>query len=407
VLAPLYLLSVSTAGNPNQLTNEMRIMSDFIKSQIDARNNLIAQAREVLDFAEAEKRGLSAEENQKIARIEADIDSADTAISTARSIADREARASEAAASFTPTTASVNTDADILRSIASGEMRSYEFARENRTLVPSSNTVGQSFYDQVFEIAQLVGPLLTTSEVFNTTSGENLVIPTVTATSTSGSVAAGGTISESNPTFSSITLGAEKYGALVQAASELVADAGFNITQYIAQNLGTSLGLQANSVLTTKLSAAAGSVVTGGTGVGGAASYENLIDLVYGIADGARVLPGLGFMMGKSAIAAARKLKDGAGNYIWTNSAVPGQPSTLLGYSVFENPNLAAVGTSAKSVLFGHLPSFKVRVAGGIQIAQSSDFAFNTDTVTYRGLIRLDGGLTHATHIGYFKGGAS
>jgi len=374
---------------------------------MDARNNLIAQAREVLDIAEAEKRGLSAEENQKIARIEADIDQADTAISTARSISEREARAAEAAASFAPASAAANTDADILRSIASGEVRGYEFAREARTLVPSSNTVGQSFYDQVFEIAQLVGPMLTVSEVFNTTSGENLVIPTVTATSSAGSVAAAGTISESNPTFSSITLGAEKYGALVQVAQELVSDAGFNITSYIAQQLGTSLGLQANSVLTTKLSAAAGSVVTGGTGVSGAASYENLIDLVYGIADGARVLPGLGFQMAKSGIAAARKLKDGAGNYIWTNSAVPGQPATLLGYPVYENPNVAAVGTAAKSVLFGHLPSFKVRVAGGIRVDQSADYAFNTDTVTYRGLIRLDGGLTHATHIGYFKGGAS
>jgi HK97 family phage major capsid protein len=383
-------------------------MSDFIKSQMDARNNLIAQAREVLDFAQAEKRGLSAEENTKIARIEADIDQADTAIETARKLADREARASEAAASFIPSVSvPENNDADILRSIASGEMRGHEFAREARTLVPSSNTVGQSFFDQVFEIAQLVGPMLTVSEVFNTTSGENLVIPTVTATSTSGSVAAGSAIGESNPTFSSITLGAEKYGALVQVAQELVTDAGFNITSYIAQQLGTSLGLQANSVLTTKLSAAAGSVVTGGTGVAGAASYENLIDLVYGIADGARVLPGLGFQMSKSGIAAARKLKDGAGNYIWTNSAVPGQPATLLGYPVYENPNVAAVATGAKSVLFGHLPSFKVRVAGGIRVDQSTDFAFNTDTVTYRGLIRLDGGLTHATHIGYFKGGAS
>jgi HK97 family phage major capsid protein len=383
-------------------------MSDFIKSQMDARNNLIAQAREVLDFAQAEKRGLSAEENQKIARIEADIDSADTAIETARKLADREARASEAAASFVPSLpVSENSDADILRSIAMGEIRGHEFGREARTLVPSANTVGQSFYDQVFEIAQLVGPMLTVSEIFNTTSGENLVIPTVTATSTSGSVAAAGTISESNPTFSSITLGAEKYGALVQVAQELVSDAGFNITSYIAQQLGTSLGLKANSVLTTKLADAAGSVVTGGTGVSGAASYENLIDLVYGIADGARVLPGLGFQMSKSGIAAARKLKDGAGNYIWTNSAVPGQPATLLGYPVYENPNVASVAPSAKSVLFGHLPSFKVRVAGGIRVDQSTDFAFNTDTVTYRGLIRLDGGLTHATHIGYFKGGAS
>jgi HK97 family phage major capsid protein len=276
-------------------------MSDFIKTQMDARNNLIAQAREVLDFAEAEKRGLSAEENQKIARIEADIDSADATIETARKLADREARASEAAASFSPSVSvPENTDADILRAIASGEMRGYEFTREARALVPSSNTVGQSFLAQVFEVAQLVGPMLTTSEVFNTASGENLVIPTVTATSTAGSVAAAGTISESNPTFSSITLGAEKYGALVQIASELVSDAGFNISSYIAQQLGTSLGLQANSVLTTKLSAAAGSVVTGGTGVGGAASYENLIDLQYGIADGARVLPGLGWMMSKT-----------------------------------------------------------------------------------------------------------
>jgi len=383
-------------------------MSDFIKSQMDARNNLIAQAREVLDFAEAEKRGLSAEENTKIARIEADIDSADTAISTARSIADREARATEASASFAPSTNSpANSDADILRSIAMGETRGHEFTRELRTLVPSANTVGQSFYDQVFEIAQLVGPMLTVSEVFNTTSGENLVIPTVTATSSSGSVAAAGTISESNPTFSSLTLGAEKYGALCQIAQELVTDAGFDITRYIAQQLGTSLGLQVNSVLTTKLSTAAGSVVTGGTGVSGVATYENLIDLVYGIADGARVLPGLGFMMSKTGIAAARKLKDGAGNYIFTYSAVDGQPGTLLGYPIFENPNIAATGTGAKSVLFGHLPSFKVRVAGGMRVDQSADFAFNTDTVTYRGLMRVDGGLTHASHIGFFKGGAS
>lgn len=379
-------------------------MSDFIKSQMDARNNLIAQAREVLDIAEAEKRGLSAEENQKIARIEADIDSADTAISTARSIADREARAAEASASFAPATyAPANSDADILRSIAMGETRGHEFTRELRTLVPSTNTVGQSFYDQVFEIAQLVGPMLTVSEVFNTTSGENLVIPTVTATSTSGSVAAAGTISESNPTFSSITLGAEKYGALVQVAQELVTDAGFDISSYLAQQLGTSLGLKVNDVLTTKLSAAAGSVVRG-TATNFAAQYEDLIDLVYGIADGARVLPGLGFQMSKTGIAAARKLKDGSGAYIWTDSAVPGQPATLLGYPVFENPNIAAVGTAAKSVLFGHLPSFKVRVAGGMRVDQSADFAFNTDTVTYRGLMRVDGGLTHATHIGFYQG---
>jgi HK97 family phage major capsid protein len=382
-------------------------MSDFIKGQAEVRNNLIAQMREVLD--DAEKRGgLTAEDSQKIDRIEADIAQRDAAIATAQKVAQRSAEAAESAGSFAPEVAPASSEADVLRAIARGEVRSHEFFRETRApLTPSSSTVPTAFYDQVFQIATLVGPILTTSEVFNTASGENLILPTVTAISTSGSVAAAGTISESNPTFSSITLGAVKYGAIVNLANELVTDAGFNITGYVAQQLGTSLGVQTNTALTNKLVDAAGSVVTGGTAVSGAFTYENLIDLVYGIADGARVLPGLGFMMAKSGIAAARKLKDGAGNYIWLDNAVNGQPAQLLGYSVYENPAVPAVATGAKSVLFGHLPSFKARVAGGVQVASSTDFAFNTDVTAYRGLIRVDGGLTHATHIGYFKGGAS
>jgi len=383
-------------------------MSDFIKGQAEVRNNLIAQMREVLD--DAEKRGgLTAEDSQKIDRLEADIAQRDAAIATAQKVAQRSAEAAEAAGSFAPEVAKTSDDADVLRAIARGEIRSHEFTRETRApLTPSSNTVPQSFYDQVFQIATLVGPMLQTSEVFNTASGEALVLPTVTAISTSGSVAAAGTVAESNPTFSSITLNAYKYGAIVNVANELVSDAGFNLTGYIAQQLGESLGVQTNTVLTNTLVGAAGSVVTGGTAVSGAFTYENLIDLVYGIADGARAIPsGLGFMMAKSGLAAARKLKDGAGNYIWLDNAVNGQPAQLLGYPVYENGAIPAVATGAKSVLFGHLPSFKARVAGGVQVAQSTDFAFNTDVTAYRGLIRVDGGLTHATHIGYFKGGAS
>jgi len=390
-------------------------MSEFIKYQAEVRNNLVAQMREILDSSD-EKRGLSAEEIQKIERIEADIEARDASIATAKRIEERAAEASQAASSFAPTTSAVAGDADLIRAIARGEARSHEFNREQRAaLVPSSNTVGQSFYDQVFGVARLIGPMLNTSEVINTSSGETLVIPTVTAYSTATATSAGSAITESNPTFSSLSLGAFKIGALVSVANELIADAGFDITAYLAEQLGQSLGYQANTLLTTGtgtvqptgIATSAGSVVTGGTGVSGAFTYENLIDLQYGIADGARVLPGLGWMMSKTGIATARKLKDGAGNYIWTDSAVPGQAATLLGSPLFENPAIAAVATGAKSALYGHLPSMKVRIAGGIQIAQSADYAFNTDVTTFRGTLRLDGGLTHATHVGYFKGGAS
>ncbi len=59
-------------------------MSEFVKTQAEVRSNLINQMREVLDIAEAEGRGLTAEDSQKIARIEADIEARDAAIATAQ-----------------------------------------------------------------------------------------------------------------------------------------------------------------------------------------------------------------------------------------------------------------------------------------------------------------------------------
>jgi HK97 family phage major capsid protein len=68
---------------------------------------------------------------------------------------------------------------------------------------------------------------------------------------------------------------------------------------------------------------------------------------------------------------------------------------------------MSSIGTGVKSVLFGHLPSYKVRIAGGVNIASSTDYAFNQDLTTWRVLLRVDGDLTHAGHVKYFIGGAS
>ena len=390
-------------------------MSDFLKSQVEARNNLIEQARTVIESAEADKRGLTADDQQTIDRIETEISQRDAAIETAKKIAEREERAVDAARdSFVPSN-EVRKDSDILRQIANGEVRSHTFGTESRTLVPSDNTVPKSFYDEVFSVARLAGPMLQVSQVINTASGEQLTIPTLTGYSTATIKAAGSAIADSEPTFSSIALGAFKYSFLVPVANELLSDAGFDISALIAEQAGNAIGFGINTGLTvgtgtlepTGVFTAGASAVTGGTGVAGAPTYENLVDLVYALDGQARILPGVGFLMSKSGLAAVRKLKDGAGNYIWSGNAVVGQPDTILGYPVFENPAAPAVATTAFSIGFGHLPSYKARVAGGIQVAQSSDYAFDTDSTVFRVTARVDGNLTHASHFVKFKGGAS
>jgi HK97 family phage major capsid protein len=392
-------------------------MSEFIKSQVEVRNNLIAQAREVLDIAQAEGRGLSAEENQKIARIEADIDQRDSAIDTARKLAEREERAAEAASSYTPAAETARkSDSDMLRAIAMGEVRGgHEFMSEKRTLVPSDNTVPKSFFDTVYQVARLAGPMLNLGETIATTTGEQLTIPTLTAYSTATIKGAGTAISESDPVFSSITLGAFRYSFLVPVANELLNDAGFDLSNLIADQAGNAIGFAVNAGLTngtgtvepTGIMTSATSAVTGGTGVSGAPSYENVLDLVYALDGQARLLPGVAFITAKSGLAALRKIKDGDGRFIWTEGGTQGQPANLLGYPVIENPAVSAVGTAAFSLGFGHMPSLKIRTAGGIQVAQSGDFAFDKDVTTFRVQLRVDSKLTHASHVVKFKGGAS
>ena len=391
-------------------------MSDFLKSQVEARNNLIAQARGVIESAEAEKRGLTAEDQQAIDRIETEIGQRDAAIDTAKKLSEREERAVDAAReSFVPSN-EVRKDADILRAIASGEMRSYTFGAESRALVPSDSTVPKSFFDEVFSVARLAGPMLQTSQVINTASGEQLTIPTLTAYSTATIKGAGSAISDSEPTFSNIQLNAFKYSFLVPVANELLTDAGFDISSLIAEQAGNAIGFGINAGLTngtgtvepTGIFTTGASAVTGGTGVGGAPTYENLVDLLYALDGQARLLPGVGWLMSKSGLAAVRKVKDGDGRFIWTaGSLINGQPDLLLGYPVYENPAVASVATGAFSIGVGHLPSYKVRLAGGIQVAQSADYAFNEDVTTFRVTARTDGKLTHASHFVKFKGGAS
>ena len=385
-------------------------MSEFVKSQQELKANLTEQIRDVIESAEAEKRGLDAAELEKIDRIEADIRKADETIAVAMRNEERRLEASVAAKGFIPTVSEERGASDIFRSMARGEERNYEF---RAPLTPSTNTVPKSFYDQVFDVARLVGPMLEVPEIIRTTSGEDLTIPTLTAYSTATLTSAGGTVSASEPTYSSITLGAYKYGFLIQAANELVTDAGFDLASHLAQQAGNGIGYAVNNVLTLGdgsnkpqgIVPAAGSGITGGTGVTGQFTADNLIDLAYSVDGAVRRMPGAAFMANGATIGKMRKLKDTAGNYLYQVGV--GYPDTFAGFRVIENPHVADTGTGAKSVLFGDLSSFKVRLAGGIQVASSQDFAFNTDLTTWRFLIRLDSDITHASHVKYFIGNAA
>lgn len=378
----------------------------FIKAQAEARAKAWESAKALLDQATSEKRDLTAEEQVQFDRINSELDERAAAIDNVRKIEEREAKAAELARGFEIATGASASDNDLLRAIARGEVRSHEF----RTLTPNSNLVPVTFFDQVWQKAREVGPMLRVSNLLTTASGEDIRFPQLTAYSTATQVAAGGTIAASDPTFNSVVLGAYKQAFLVAVAEELLSDAGVNLEAELARAGGNSIGFTVNTALTTGSGSDApnGAVTASTLGVTGTAAAglptgDNIIDLYYSLDGAVRAASNFAFMASPTTISSIRKLKDTTGQYLFQPSLAAGTPDTLIGRPLIENPAMAS-GTSAKSILAGDWDAYRVRVAGGLNVAQSADYQFNLGLINYRFQIRVDGDLMDTSAIKHYVG---
>jgi len=75
------------------------------------------------------------------------------------------------------------------------------------------------------------------------------------------------------------------------------------------------------------------------------------------------------------------------------------------------DPFMPAVAGSAKSVVFGDFSQYFIRMVGGVRFERSDDFAFSTDLVSFRAIIRADGNLMNPPSyapqpLAVFQGGA-
>jgi HK97 family phage major capsid protein len=401
-------------------------LSQYLQKLVEDRQSAYHAAKAKMDEVAAEGRDLSAEEREFVDRTFAELDAKRDLITTLVDAEKREREIAEAMSGLENVArpvesrmAAEKSDADILRELLTGERRAYSFQFEKRDLAKSTSNapVPTSFSNAVIDQARLVGPCLDPSVVtiLNTASGEDLVLPSLSSWSTAGLEAEAATIDESDPAFGKTTLKAYKYAFIVQVSQEFLADSNIDVIGFLGQQAGNAIGYAVNTVLTTgtgtvqpngivTASAAGG---TGGTGVSGAFTADNLIDLVYSLDGAARRLPGFGVMANGASIGAMRRLKTSSGDYVFVPTIQPGTPDSILGVPLIENPAMASTGTANKSVIAGHFPSYYVRTVGGIDVARSDDFAFDRGTVTLRFQIRVDGNLPQSSHIKHFVGAAT
>jgi HK97 family phage major capsid protein len=399
-------------------------MSEFIKNLSEQRARAWEQAKGLLDHAATEARDLSAEESEQFDRINAELDTADARIKSIidaeqrnRDIEESRARLGVPADLGATVTASVeNSDEDTVRSLMNGEIRSARFEKRAITSSSSGGAVPTSVYDRIVEHLVQTNVVRNVATVVTTNTGETLNVPTSTAFSTASIVGEAAQATASDPTLATRALGSYKYTVLVQLSNELASDGAVDTAGFLARQAGTAIGVATRGHMTTGdgsskptgivTSSTAGK--TGSTSVSGAFTGDNLIDLRYSVGSAYTSQPGCGFMMNNTAMAAARKLKGTANDHYIFAPGMNGDPDQLLGFPVYLNDSMANPAVSAKSVLFGHFPSYYIREVNGIDVAVSDDFAFDYSVRTFRVQLRTDGLLIDQTGaVKHFVGGAS
>lgn len=417
-------------------------MSEIAKRLRDRRQNVWNEAKNLADEAAEQNRAFSAEEQGTWDSLNEELDKLDTRI---KAVLDGEERAAKADAKFAElsgkpaetrggATPAANGDQELdtqFRALANGERRSIEvglpnaFERrallEQRAAIATANAPMPTTF-----IGQLYQYLVDTSSmrranptVYTTNSGETLTIPRSTAEGSATWTSEGSALTESNPTLSSVDLGAYKVGKVIYVTRELLDDTGFDLLGFISEHAGRNIGIAVDAAYVAgdgsgKPTGLVGAATVGYTGAVSATAKigaDDLIEMFHSVIPQYRSRAS--WLMHDSTIKEVRKLRDdsgasaGTGNFLWQPGLQAGEPDRLLGQPVYADPNMPVMAVAAKSVAFGDFGGYWIRDVSPLRFDRSDDFKFDTDVVSFRVLYRTDGKLGDTNAVKVFKHGAA
>lgn len=269
-------------------------------------------------------------------------------------------------------------------------------------------------------LAELIRPLRNFASVLGagariitTSSGTDLVVPRLNGPGAAAPATEATNLTGTDPSFNQVTLKSYKFGDYRGMSKELVEDSAVDIEGLIVELIGENIGALLGAKLavgtgtneTTGLITAATVGKTGANGVGGAFTFDDLIDLHYSVSAPYRVNGA--WLFADAAIGQARKLKGTDGQYIWSPSVQVGQPDLILGKPVFTDAYMDAAGASKKPIGFGDVSRYWVRFVNSLRVERSEHALFGSDQIAYRGVLRADGALTDASAFKTFAGGTA
>lgn len=293
------------------------------------------------------------------------------------------------------------------RSIMSGhraEQRAFAVGTAN----VGGYTVPPEFLNQLEVAMRAFGGMMQAADVMRTDTGATLPMPTFNYTNVKATIIGEGAASttDTSTPFGSVNLGAYTYRSpLLPVSWEFLQDSAFG-EGFISDALGRALswGLNEHATIGTGTGQPRGILTDAAAGLVGATGrtqnvwYDDLVALVHSVDPAYRA--GAAFMMHDSTVKTVRQMKTSDGLPIWMPGIMTGigaaQPDTLLGYSYVVNQDMPQMAANAKSILFGALKKYKLRIVRDVTMIRLVERFADLGQVAFQLFMRADGRLLDA-----------
>lgn len=375
------------------------------------RAELIKGATAIVDAAQAEGRGLNAEEKSKFDAMESDARGIKDQIDTLERAADmkKELAANAEVRQAAPKATRKGAFESYLRNgmgALTSEERSIMGQLRGQTTSPDSAggfLVPQGFSNELDVATLFTGEVERLAKKLNTAGGALLDYPTINDTAVDSALTAEAAgVGVQDMTFANKQLSAYNYASQVKVSMQLLQDNAFDLNLFLAEAMGERTARSTNAAFTNGSGSSQPQGIVAGSTLGATASSataiaaDDILSLIHSIDPSYRNKASFGVMASDSVISAIRALGLGSANDfpIFIPSMEIGQPDKLFGFNLYYNNDMeSAITTGKKTLLAADFSKFVVRSAGGIQMIRLNERYMDTLEIGFLSTSRKDSAI--------------
>ncbi|MXN48800.1 phage major capsid protein [Shinella kummerowiae] len=273
---------------------------------------------------------------------------------------------------------------------------------EVRALIVGDDTKGgylapAEFQTEVIRGIVDISPIRQAVRVGSTGAG-SVILPKLTGRPTANWVGEDEDRDETTMTYGQLEIPMHELACYIDVSLRLLDDSAINVESEISSELSQEFALKEGSAFSNGDGAKKPMGVQRTTGVAevvnGHATNINpdkLIAVMYALPAAYR--NNASWLMNNTTLGVVRTLKDGQGNYLWQPSYQQGQPSTLLGRPIIEDPTMPDIANGTYPVMFGDFNrAYRIYDRVGMSILRDPYTQATKGMVRFHARRRLGGG---------------